>query len=261
VARGWKYWTLRRWLYPGLGIAAVAAAATAIWLAALLLAQKPGPKALRSSSDVTVQNRTEVLALLPVSGRRRTALIFLCGSAVDARAYAVLLRPVAKAGYPVFVVRLPFRQAPPQAHRPIIFARIRRVIADHPESERWVLSGHSLGAALSVLFAHAEPRALAGLVLIATNHPTDADLTSLEVPVSQIYATHDGMVASADVLAASKRLPPHTRQVEIKGGNHARFGRYGEKGIDGKATISREQQEALTRAEIIRLLAEVDSRR
>jgi hypothetical protein len=45
--------------------------------------------------------------------------------------------------------------------------------------------------------------------------------------------------------------------VEISGGNHSQFGRYGHQLFDGTATISREEQEALTRSEILHVLAEV----
>jgi hypothetical protein len=68
------------------------------------------------------------------------------------------------------------------------------------------------------------------------------------------------MAAVNRVLANRIRLPAHTRWIEIRGGNHAQFGRYEHAFADGEATISREKQESITRAAIIRLLAEVDSR-
>ena len=258
MAKGRKSWTILGWLYLGLG---VAGAAAAIWLVWSLQASREYNAALQSSADVTVQSREDYLALVPATRSRHTALVFISGSQVDAEAYAVLLRPVAAAGYPVFIVRLPYRRAFLHVQQPIVFERVRRVIADHLESSRWVLSGHSLGGALAALFAQAERSAVAGLVLIATNYPRDFDLSGLNIPVSQIYATNDGLVAPARVRAASKLLPAHTRRLEIAGGNHSRFGRYPEEAFDGEATIARERQEALTRAEIIRLLAEVEVRR
>lgn len=42
----------------------------------------------------------------------------------------------------------------------------------------------------------------------------------------------------------ASNLPPHTRFVEIKGGNHAQFGYYGFQLGDHRATIPREQQQA-----------------
>ena len=258
MATRWRPWFLRKWLGLGLALAAVLAM---LWFGWSAWKPDVDAEALQSSPDVTVRDQADVLAFLPASGNRHTALVFVCGSAVDAEAYAILLRPVAAAGYPVFIVRLPYTRAFLHIQQPIVFERVRRVIADHPENSKWVLSGHSLGAALSVLFTHAEPAAVAGLALIASSYPTNIDLSGSQMPVTQIYGTRDGLVAPAKVLAASKRLPPHARRLAIEGGNHSQFGRYAEDAFDGVATISREQQEALTRAEVIRLLAEVDSRR
>ena len=247
-----------RWL----GFALLVATALAlIWLGRSLRIADDEESSLRSDQAVTVRRDDAVLAFLPATAPARTALIFICGSDVAAEGYTALLQPVAKAGYPVFVVRLPYRRAFLHIHQPIVFDRARHVIAVHPDITNWVLSGHSLGGALSVLFTQVEPAKVAGLVLIATTYPTDVDLSSLRIPVTQIYASHDGLAGPEKAIASRRLLPAHTRSVEIDGGNHAQFGRYGEQAFDGVATISREEQEALTRAEIIRLLAEVDSRR
>ena len=253
VATRWRFSKFRRWL----GAAAVAAT----FLPGCGQPPDVETAALESGQGVTVLNEAEVLAFLPATANRQTALIFICGSGADAGAYAVLLRPVAQAGYPVFVVRLPYIRAFLHVQQPLVFERVQRVIATHPDIARWVLSGHSLGAALSVLFAQADPRVISGLVLIATDYPTDVDLSGLPIPVTRIHATHDGLVTPAKLRASRRLLPPQTRSIEVEGGNHAQFGRYHDQGFDGVATISREDQEALTRAEIIRLLAEVDSRR
>ena len=43
---------------------------------------------------------------------------------------------------------------------------------------------------------------------------------------------------------------------EIKGGNHSQFGHYGHQLFDGKATISREAQQAATRTALLEALSE-----
>jgi pimeloyl-ACP methyl ester carboxylesterase len=213
---------------------------------------------LTSSPTVTVSDDGVVLAFRPAQAQRRTGLIFICGSGVSADVYGVLLRPVAEAGYPVFIVNLPYRRAPLESHRPVVFERVRQVMAARADVSRWVVSGHSLGAALAARFAGAGEDLLSGLLLIATTHPQAEDLSQLSIPVTKVYATHDGMAAAGKVLANRAKLPAHTRWVEIEGGNHAQFGRYIEPLADGEATISRREQEALTRSAIIRLLGEVD---
>jgi hypothetical protein len=62
------------------------------------------------------------------------------------------------------------------------------------------------------------------------------------------------------VLSNRRLLPPGTKFVEIKGGNHSQFGRYGHQLFDGTATVSRDEQEAITRSAILDALAVVSSR-
>ena len=89
---------------------------------------------MRSGEGVFVIDGEETLAFLPASPNDRVGLVFLCGAGVSARAYAPLLRPIAKAGYSVFVIKLPDRIAPLESHKEEAMARARRVIATHPES-------------------------------------------------------------------------------------------------------------------------------
>jgi pimeloyl-ACP methyl ester carboxylesterase len=231
------------------------------WLALSVRTRGDGDDRPADRPLVSVEDDGTVLSLLPTAPRGRPALIFICGSGAAAEAYAPLLRPIAEAGFPVFVVNLPYRFAPLESHRPIVFDRVRQVIAAHPDVENWIISGHSLGAALAARLAGAGSEPLSGMVLIATTHPQTEDLSQLQFPVTKIYATNDGLVAVDKVLANKGKLPDHTRWVEIRGGNHSQFGRYGNQFVDGDATISREQQEAVTRREIIRLLAEVEAGR
>jgi pimeloyl-ACP methyl ester carboxylesterase len=113
-------------------------------------------------------------------------------------------------------------------------------------ARRWILAGHSRGAALSARFAGEHPDALAGLVLIATTHPKQVSLAALPIPVTKIYATQDCVADSAAVFANAHLLPASTRWVRLEGGNHRQFGWYGAQLGDCSATISREAQQAAT---------------
>ena len=89
------------------------------------------------------------------------------------------------------------------------------------------------------------------MVLIGTTHPKQDDLSFLQIPVTKIYASNDGIAPPDRVLSNQGLLPKQTRWVEIKGGNHSQFGRYGHQLFDGTATISREERERITRAAIV----------
>ncbi len=228
------------------------------WLANSVRTRGVDERLLRGDGRVSVRSAATHLAFVPDSSARHTALVFLCGSGIAAEAYAPLLRPLAEQGFPVFIVRLPFRFAPLESHRQEALGRARGVIAAHPEVGHWVVAGHSLGAALAARMAQSDPESFSALVLVATTHPKRDDLSHLGIPVTKLYATNDGVAPPARVLATRALLPPGTKFVAIEGGNHSQFGRYGHQLFDGTATIGRERQEALTRAELLHALVAAD---
>ena len=209
---------------------------------------------LRSSAAVSVVDGPATLEFLPAAATPVAGLVFIGGAGPAAAAYVPLLRPIADTGYPVFVVKLPFRIAPLAAHQDEAIARARAVLASHAAIRHWVLAGHSRGAALAARMAHADPPLVSGLVLIGSTHPKDQDLSSLPLPVTKVYGTDDGVAPAADVLKNARLLPPATKWVAIEGGNHSQFGHYGPQLFDGTATITRNGQQALTRAELLAML-------
>ncbi len=202
---------------------------------------------------MTVVDAEESLQFLSaVPGQ--SGLIFVCGGGVAARAYAPLLRPISDAGHSVFVIKLPFRLAPLESHKLAAIERVHHVMAEHPEISRWVLSGHSLGAALACRVARNEPESLSALVLVGTTHPKSDNLSSLRLPVTKVYGSNDGVARRESVEANGRLLPEHTRWVLIDGANHSQFGHYGHQFLDHTATISRKDQQDRTRMVILEAL-------
>ncbi len=225
------------------------------WLANSVRTRGVDEQTLRDSPAVSVRDEATTLAFLPVSPVGKAALIFICGSGISAAAYAPMLRPVAEAGYPVFVIKLPYRFAPLEWHKQGAVDLARGVIAANPKVAHWVISGHSLGAALAARLAGSDPAALSALVLIGSTHPKEDNLSLLQIPVTKVYASNDGIAPPDRVLANRDLLPKHTEWVVIAGGNHSQFGRYGHQLFDGTATISREEQETITRSAILEAMA------
>lgn len=242
----------RRWLRRGFLLWAVFALS---WLANSVRTRGVDADTVRNSAATVVVDQSATFTFLPVSPKGKTALIFFCGSGIAAEAYAPLLRPMAEAGYPVVVVKLPWRFAPFESHRRAAVDRARAVIAAHPEVTQWVASGHSLGGALAARLAHTDARTLSALVLIGTTHPKEDDLSGLPIPVTKVYASNDGIAPPERTLANRGLLPATTTWVQIRGGNHSQFGRYGHQLFDGTATISREEQESLTRMALVEAIA------
>jgi pimeloyl-ACP methyl ester carboxylesterase len=240
--------TWRRWLRRAFVLWASVAT---LWLANSYRTRGLPNDILRSSAAVSVVGVETVLQFTPTASVAQPGLIFICGSGVSAHAYAPMLRPIAEAGYPVFVVKLPFRFAPLESHKQMAVERAFSVMRSHPEVSQWVLSGHSLGGALACRAVQHDPTAFVAMVLVGTTHPKHDDLSSLTMQITKVYASNDGVAPKEKILSNKGLLPKNTQWVEIKGGNHSQFGHYGHQLFDGKASISREEQQSATRSALL----------
>lgn len=253
MARGpFLKWLRRIWITGGLGVTA--------WLAWNMQAHGVPAELFTSSERVTVEIRSEFALFLPTpAAPERAGFEFLPGGGVDWRAYVPFVRSIAEAGYPAAIVFLPYRMAPTDADRVEVWRRTEDVRAAWGPTRTWVLSGHSRGAALAAQLADAHRGLVDGLVLIATTHPRDQNLSDLTVPVVKIVAEHDCVATPAAARANADRLPADAHWIEIAGGNHAQFGHYGSQFNDCGATIARDAQQAQAREAAIAVLERVSA--
>jgi predicted alpha/beta-hydrolase family hydrolase len=240
--------TVRKWIRRAFLLWAIT---STLWVANTFRTRSVDGALLRSDSKVSVLNGATTLEFLPATSTNQTGLIFICGSGVTAQAYASMLHPVAEAGFLVIIVKLPYRFAFLELHKQAAVHRVFNAIAAHPVISHWIVGGHSLGGALACRAAQADSARFSGLVLVGTTHPKKDDLSSLPLPVTKVYASNDGVAPKNRVLANQRLLPKATTWVEIKGGNHSQFGHYGHQLMDSKATVSREEQQAATRAALL----------
>lgn len=242
-----RRWIRRIWVAAGLLFTS--------WLVWNAQAHDLPDAVLESSASLRVTTDDDGVQFTPTNvPADRPGLVFLPGGGIAPDAYLPFVRTIAETGHPVALVRLPWRLASTEGQRATVWGRIQRV------TEAWarrpvVLAGHSRGGALAGRFAHEHPGGLAGLVLIATTHPRDQDLSALGVPVLKILGSND-CVASPDAARANAaNLPAGTRWLVIDGANHAQFGHYGSQINDCAATIPRGEQQARAREAILDLLA------
>lgn len=206
--------------------------------------------ALESDAFVTVTNE-DAIWFEPTTRVADVGLVFYPGGKVDAEAYAPVLRRIAEAGYPVWVVRVAFDLAI------LSPGRADTVINVVDDVDTWVVGGHSLGGVSAAVYADGHLDVVKGLALWAATPPDDRDLTDSGLAVSSLFASNDGLFVREDWEASFDLLPADTVKHEIVGGNHAGFGDYGDQADDLEATITPEDQWDETASYTVDLLERV----
>jgi len=165
-----------------------------------------------------------------------TGLIFYPGGKVEAAAYYPLLDKLSKNGITCVLLKMPFNLA--------VFDidAADKVYESLPDIENWYISGHSLGGAMASSYIEGNSDKLNGLILLGAYPINNEQLVTLAI------------YGSEDLGLDKSKLSSMKNVFEIIGGNHAYFGNYGEQKGDGKATISRDEQQKITVDEIIEFI-------
>ena len=219
------------------------------WLVIMFQATSEAKAAIISDARVGVVHDVHGLYRFSPKAQQKTVpvgLVFFPGGMADPLAYAPLARAVAAAGYPVILVPLPRRGLLGSGWVPDVLHTALGSIHEDERAARWVVGGHSMGAAIAARLAvevgEMGGTSIAGVILIGTAQPVNFDMSSYRQRVTKIVATHDGLATMADVERSRVKLPASTRWVQIEGGNHSQFGWYGSQPGDQAATISRDEQ-------------------
>ena len=190
----------------------------------------------------------------PVGMTPQDGFIIYPGGDVDERAYAVMARSIAKAGFMVALVPMPGCVA--------IYGinRADAVIDNNPDITTWTIGGHSfggVGACWYVTGTFTHNSKIKGVVLWAS-YPADS-LASKPVKVISIWGAKDAFTTETVINSTKPKLPSDTYYIKLTGANHTQFGWYGlssddydylSLGSDGvtydnPADISRQQQHDL----------------
>lgn len=254
-----RLWKRVRQIWVATGITATVAFVT--WSLIAYRASAEAISSLHSDSSVRVTHAEGVWQIVP-NGRqdaRHAAFVFFPGALVDPRAYAPLARAVASAGYAAYIVELPRRGAFGGATAPEVQMRLQAALQGLNESVKVVIGGHSRGAVVASQMVSQRPADFAGLILIGTSHPRDADLSSLDLPVVKIVGTRDGLATRPEVQQNAAKLPSSTRWIWVEGGNHSQFGWYGFQPGDWTATIEASEQRQRLIDAVLTTLRDVDT--
>ncbi len=252
---------MQRTLFPSIG-----KLVRIIWISAGLLfliwqfrsfqAQGFDFASLPASPEIYIAEEGPALEVMPMEHSQPAGLIFYPGGMVDPRAYLPMAHALAERGYPVIIVKLPYRSAPRAEQEAAVHGYVRTTIRNSI-IDHWVVGGHSRGGALAARFVHQYPKVAQALLLVGTTHPKEAtwSLANLTLPVTKIYGTADGIADPDTILANRDLLPDTARLLPIVGGNHSQFGYYGAQLGDGRSTISRAEQQRQLVEQISALLA------
>jgi pimeloyl-ACP methyl ester carboxylesterase len=188
---------------------------------------------------VAVAESSDRVVLEPADGPvAPTSVFFQPGAKVEARAYAAVLRPLAEAGYRVVIVKQPLGIAF------LSLGEFDDVRSDYPDTEAWVLGGHSLGGTVASMQADDidgdTPGSARGLLLFASYPASDVS-ESLQAQVASVFGTNDGLATPEDIEASRANLPTGSQFVPIEGAVHSFFGDYGPQPGDGEPTISHDE--------------------
>ncbi len=221
-----------------------------IWGQANLAAASPAAlAALNADPAVTVSTENWVV-FKPSNSSPRTGVIFYPGANCDPRGYAPVFTRLAKAGYLIVDVPMPFNFA--------IFGpdRARDVMEIFPNIEQWVIMGHSMGGAMASTFADHHTESLAGVILWDSYPPAANDLSQSGLKVWHIHrALADG--SPPEKFTSNRALfPAESRWVPIPGGIHMNFGSFVGGGYEEawEARITeQEQHDLVTKATLAAL--------
>lgn len=243
----------RRILLSIVGVLVIVGAAT--WF--LALAPFPATDFAETPCDgrlACVIRVDDGIAALPSNDQTDPSIgfVFYTGARVAPEAYAPVAARVADGGYPVWIPKLRLNLAVLDQDA------AAGVIADHPEIDRWIVAGHSLGGAMAARYASTDDL-IDGLALLAAYPEDGLDLSESDLSVTSVYGTEDGLATVDEVLEAAPRLPPDTAFVGIEGGNHAQFGNYGDQRGDNPASISAEAQWDVTADALVALARAVEA--
>ena len=165
-----------------------------------------------------------------------TALIFYPGAKVQTEAYLPILKRIADGGIDCFLLEAPMRLA-------ILDTGAADKVTSHYSYDTWLVSGHSMGGIAAADYASKHSDIIDAVVLLAA-YPNKKLPDSLSLYT--IYGSEDIVLDLDAYKQAKENAPSVYREFVITGGNHAQFGNYGEQSGDGKATISRDEQQAQT---------------
>ncbi|WP_394120773.1 alpha/beta hydrolase [Planococcus donghaensis] len=197
-----------------------------------------GPSAvLADNMDLSaIESDGKGLIFRPESPNGKGVILYQ-GAKVEKEAYAYLGQSLSEQGFVVSIPQLPLNFGI------LGSGTADKVIEEYPDVQEWFLGGHSLGGVAASFYAEDPSVKLSGLYFLGA-YPA-SDFSDSDLPMLSIYGERDGLSTIEDIEESRGLFPADSVFVEIKGGNHAQFGLYGEQKGDNSAEITPIEQQDL----------------
>jgi hypothetical protein len=217
-----------------LGVAVISAAAFFIY--AGIYYHADDVSAFTADGDRVTYEDDGDLSFAP-TGATKAGFVFYPGAKVEEKAYAPLCYHLAENGVHAYIVKMPFRLA--------LFGKDKGgAYPSKDESIPWYLGGHSLGGAMAASYLGGANHGYAGLALLASY--STANLVDSGLKTTTIYGSEDQVLNKGKYTDSLPNLPADNVETIIAGGNHSGFAYYGPQKGDGEASLSKDEQIALT---------------
>jgi hypothetical protein len=180
-----------------------------------------------------------------------TGFIFYPGGKVEEEAYASLCKSIAKGGYKVVIVPMPFKLAV------LGKDKATNVLDTYPEIKHWAIGGHSLGGVMAANYAYTNPTSIKALILYASYPQDSNNMSNQNIKVLSSWGSKDGVADINKIKAAEKLLPKDSIFQSIEGGNHGQFGNYGFQKGDNISTITTSKQQQIAVKSTIDILEKI----
>lgn len=196
-----------------------------------------------TGGSVEYEMKDNMIVFTPENNITDKGLIFYPGGKVDYLSYIPLMEKIAKEGYTCFLLKMPLNLA--------VFDQnaADKPIDEYGDIKSWYISGHSLGGAMASIYASKNLDKIDGLVLLGA-YPA-ANLSSSDIGMISIFGSEDKILSKDSFEKNKSNGPKDSIYFEIKGGNHAYYGNYGNQNKDGIATITPEEQQDITAKKIV----------
>lgn len=240
-----KIWKVIRLIWIGTGILAM------LWMWSTFWPRDVSDNIFENDQEVIVQEGEAMLSFLSTQASE-TEVIFYPGGMVNPISYAPLGRRLAKSGYSVHIIHMPWRMATKG------YTQILDLFDLDDPNKKYILGGHSQGAKMAAQFVYEHPGLIDGLFLLGTSHPRDYDMSDVEIPCLKLYAEFDGLASVAEVRENQELMPKGSQMILIEGGNHSQFGYMGQLFMDESAEIDREEQQAIILQELLTFIRSLE---